>query len=124
MKITVKGGNIKFNQKNIALMLDSKISISESSKNSTEQWSQDYALSTIISGANKNLSQAAAVQLYETAMGSVQGYHKAVMGDLELNGKKIPPSRKVTLIEHNISQYQNGLLIAYKQLNRSDSPKY
>ena len=103
-------------------MLDPKISIFESPKNSTEQWSQDYALSTVISGANKNLSQAATVHLYETAMGGVRGYHKTVLGDLELNGKKIPPPPKVTLNEHNISQFQNGLLMAYKQLNRSDSP--
>ena len=72
VKITVKGGNIKFPpQKKIALMLDPKISIFESPKNSTEQWSQDYALSTVISGANKNLSQAATVHLYETTMGGV-----------------------------------------------------
>ena len=71
MKITVKGGNIKFTKKKIALMLDPKISIFESPKNSTEQWSQDYALSTVISGANKNLSQAATVHLYETTMGGV-----------------------------------------------------
>ena len=122
VKITVKGGNIKFTQKNIALMLDPKISIFESPKNSTGQWSQDYALPTVISGANKNLSQAATVHMYETAMGGVRSYHKTVLGDLELNGKKIPPPPKVTLNEHNISQFQNGLLIAYKQLNRSDSP--
>ena len=72
-------------------MLDPKISIFESPKNSTEQWSQDYALSTVISGANKDLSQAAVVHLYETAIGSLRGYHKTVLGDLELNGKKIPP---------------------------------
>ena len=71
VKITVKGGNIKFTKKKIALMLDPKISIFESPKNSTGQWSQDYALSTIISGANKNLSHAATVHLYETTMGGV-----------------------------------------------------
>ena len=60
-----------FTQKNIALMLDLKISILESPKNSTDQWSQDYALSTVISGANKNLSQATTVHLYETATGGV-----------------------------------------------------
>ena len=54
-------------------MLDSKISIFESPKNSTELWSQDYALSIVISQANKNLSQATTVHLYETAMGGVQG---------------------------------------------------
>ena len=37
VKITVKDGNINFTQKNIALMLDPKISIFESPKNSTEQ---------------------------------------------------------------------------------------
>ena len=121
VRITVKGGNIKFSQKNMALMLDPKISIFESPKNSTEQWSQDYALSTVLSGANKNFLQAAMVHLYETAMGGVRGYHKTVLGDLELNGKKIPPPPKVALNEHNISQFQNGLLLAYKQLNRSDS---
>ena len=73
VKITVKGGNIKFTQKNMALMLDPKINIFESPKNSTEQWSQDYAVSTVISGANKNFLQAAMVHLYETAMGGVQG---------------------------------------------------
>ena len=52
-------------------MLDPKISILENPKNSTEQWSQDYALSTIISGANKNLFQAVTVHLYEIAMGGV-----------------------------------------------------
>ena len=67
----MKGGNIKFTQRTIALMLDPKISISESPKNSTEQWSQDYALSTVISGANKSLSQAATVHFYETVMGGV-----------------------------------------------------
>ena len=71
MRIIVKGGNIKFTQKNIALMLDRKLSIFESPKNSTEQWSQDYALSTVISGANKNFLQAAMVHLYETAVGGV-----------------------------------------------------
>ena len=121
-KITVKGQNIMFTQKNIALMLDLKISILESPKNSTDQWSQDYALSTVISGANKNLSQATTVHLYETATGGVWGYQKTVLGDLELNGKKIPPPQKLTLNEHNISQFQNELLMAYKQLSRSDSP--
>ena len=52
-------------------MLDPKIGIFESPKNSTERWSQDYALSTVISGANRNLSQAAMVHLYETVMGGV-----------------------------------------------------
>ena len=103
-------------------MLDPKISIFESPKNPTEQWSQDYPLFTVTSGENKNLLQAATVHLSETAKGGVQGYHKTVLGDLELNGKKIPPPPKVTLNEHNISQFQNGLLMAYKQLNRSDSP--
>ena len=101
-------------------MLDPKISIFESPINSTEQWSQDYALSTVISGANKNLTQAATVHLHETAMGGVRGYHKTVLGYLKLNGKKIPPPPKVTLNEHNICQFKNGLM-AYKQLNRSDS---
>ena len=105
MKITVKGGNIKFTPKNIALMLDPKISIFENPKNSIEQWSQNYASSTFLSGANKNLLQAVTVHLYETAMGGVRGYCKTVLGDLELNGKKIPPSPKVTLNEHNISQF-------------------
>ena len=45
-----------------------------------------------------------------------------MLGDLQLNGKKIPSPPKVTLNEHNISQFQDGLLMAYKQLNRSDSP--
>ena len=45
-----------------------------------------------------------------------------MLGDLELNAKKIPPPPKVALNEHNISQFQNGLLLAYKKLNRSDSP--
>ena len=71
LKIRVKGGNIKFTQRTIALMLDPKISIFESLKTSIEQWSQDYALSTVISGANKSLSQAATVHLYETVMGGV-----------------------------------------------------
>ena len=102
-------------------MLDPKVSFFESFKNSTGQWSQDYALSTVKSGGNKNLSQAATVHLYQTAMVGVRGYHKTVLGDLELNGKKIPPP-KVTLNEHNISQFRNGLLMVYKQLNRSDSP--
>ena len=57
-------------------MVDPKISIFESPKNSTEQWSQDYALSTVISGANKYLSQAATVHLSETTMRGVCGYHK------------------------------------------------
>ena len=52
-------------------MLDPKISIFESPKNSTEQESQDYALSTVISGANKYLSQAATVHLSETTMRGV-----------------------------------------------------
>ena len=102
-------------------MLDPKISIFDSPKNSTEQWSQDYALSTVISGANKNLSQAATVHLYKTAVGGVRGYHKTVLGDLELNGKKNPLPPKVTLNEHNISQFQNGLIMAYKMLSRSYS---
>ena len=55
-------------------------------------------------------------------MGGVRGYHKTVLGDLELNGKKVPPPPKVTLNEQNISQFQNGLFMAYKQLNRSASP--
>ena len=103
-------------------MLDPKISIFESPKNSTEHWLQDYASSTVISGTNKNLSQAATTHLYQTAMGGVRGYHKTVLGDLELNGKKIPPPPKVTLNEQNISQFQNGLFMAYKHLNRSASP--
>lgn len=122
VKITDKSGKIKFTQKNIASMLDPKISIFESPKNSADQWSQNYALSTILSGANKNLSQAATVHLYETAMEGVRGYHKTVLGDIELNGKKIPPPPRVTLNENNISDFQSGLLRAYKQLNRSDSP--
>ena len=69
-------------------MLDPKVSIFESVKNSTGQWSQDYALSTVKSGGNKNLSQAATVHLYQTAMVGVRGYHKTVLGDLELNGRK------------------------------------
>ena len=69
-------------------MLDPKISIFESPINSTEHWSQDYVLSTVISGANKNLTQAATVHLYETAMGGVRGYQKTVLGYLKLNGRK------------------------------------
>ena len=69
-------------------MLDPKISIFESPKNSREQSSQDYALYTVISEINKNLSQAATAHLYETPMGGVCGYHKTGLGDLELNGKK------------------------------------
>ena len=34
---------------------------------------------------------------------------------------KIPPPPNVTLNEHNISQFQNGLFPAYKPINRSDS---
>ena len=70
-------------------MLDPKVSFFESVKNSTGQWSQDCALSTVKSGGNKNLSQAATVHLYQTAMVGVRGYHKTVLGDLELNGRKI-----------------------------------
>ena len=105
-------------------MLDPKISIFKSPKNSTEQcWSQDYALCTNITGANKNVMQATMVHLYETAMGGVPGYHKTVLRDLELNGKKIPPPPKVTLNEHNIPQFQDALTKKQPRFNRELTEK-
>ena len=91
VKITVKSNAVKFSQPTISSLMDPKVSLFESPKNSAETWSQNYALYVITLGVNKNLSQAATFNLYETAMNGVRGYHNTVIGGIELNGRKIPP---------------------------------
>ena len=77
-------------------------------KDDFDSWAQDYALSVVLSGTNKYLSQAAIVHLYNSAFEGVKGYHDVLLG------KKIAPPQKVSLNEHNISSLQNSLLGAFK----------
>ena len=67
-------------------------------------------LSVVLAAVNKNISQAAAVHLYETAHTGVKGCHGAVLSRVELDGKKIVPPPKVRLNEHNIKDFQGALL--------------
>ena len=122
VKVTVKGQGLKFTQKTIDSMIDPKISIFSKANNETEEWAQNNALSIILSGTNKNLSQAAIVHLYNTAMNGVQSYHQTVLGNIELNGKKISPPPRVAINEDNILSIQSGLLEAYKKMDCNISP--
>ena len=83
-----------------------------------EEWSQFFCLSVTLSAANKNISQAATVHLYDTTIVGVRGYYDSVLGKVEVDGKRIPPPPpKVQLNDHNISTMQKALLEAYKELD-------
>ena len=112
VRITTTGSNLKL-QTDVAQLLDPKVSLFVPAKDTVEEWSQNHATSVILSGVNKNLSQASIVGMYETSMRVAKGYHKAVLGDLQINGKKFLPPPRDTLNEHNISRVEHALLEAF-----------
>ena len=73
-KLTIRG-KVNLRQMDVAKLLDPKISIHCAPKDLAEEWSQNYSLSLIPAGANKNLSQAATIHFYSSAVTGVQGYH-------------------------------------------------
>ena len=58
--------------------------------------------------------------MYDAAFDGVRGYHKAVLGNIELNHSKILPPPKPILNSHNIHDMLNAILIAYKTSESSD----
>ena len=116
--ITVKT-NIKLRHIDIASLLDPKISITAKPRDKLEAWAQNYALSVILTGVNKNISQAATVYMYDTTMVGLRGFYDIVFGDVEVDGKRIPPPPKVHVNNHNITLMEKGLLEAFKTLDVS-----
>ena len=109
VKVIVRG-KLKYRHKNIASLIDPKISMGAEAKDDFDTWAQDYALSVVLSGTNKYLSQAAIVHLYNSAFEGVKGYHDVLLGKIE----------KVALNEHNISSLQNSLLRAFKITDKTE----
>ena len=118
VKTTIKNSAIQF-QPTITSLLDPKVHLFEKPKDRAQTWSQNFALSVIQSGVNKTLSQAATLDVYETAMEGVRSYHSTIIGDIEFDGKKAPPPPGITLHDHNLPKIQHGMLEAYKQMDIS-----
>lgn len=61
--------------------------------NDDQRLAQKHCISTIVTGARKTLSNVATVELYETSLKGIRQYHKAKLGDIEIDGKKeVSPS--------------------------------
>ena len=80
VNVTIKNKKLHLKQMDASKLLDPKISIFNRTKNSMEDWAQNFSLSVVLSGVNKNISQATTVNLYETAHAGVKGYHKISPG--------------------------------------------
>ena len=116
-KLTVRG-TVKLKQSlDIGQLMDPKLSIHDPPKDSVDVWAQNYSLSVVLTAVNKNILQAAAVHLYETAHTGVKGNHGVVLSHVELDGKKIVPPPKVRLNDHSIKDFQGALLDGYKTLD-------
>lgn len=71
-----------------------------------------------MTGARKTLSNVATVELYETSLKGIRQYHKAKLGDIEIDGKKFRPPVRVQLSSNNIPRAQKQLCEAYRTLDK------
>ena len=80
-----------------------------------EQWAQNDCLSVILSGINTNISPKTIIAMYNLMYNCVLKYHNVQLENIEVNGKRFVPPLKVRLNEHNIVNFEHGILEMFKQ---------
>lgn len=68
------------------------------------------------------LTNSAVVDMYETAMTGVKGYHDAVLKHVSIEGKAIMPPPVLTLNVNNVSKCEQALLDSYRNSDAPDNP--
>ena len=87
-----------------------------------DEWSKDFCIKTILTGANKMVSQNSSIAFYDAVADGVVDYHKTVFDGVEINGKSVQPQRKIKLNVHNISSIQQATLQAFKESKSDNNP--
>ncbi|XP_072024708.1 uncharacterized protein [Amphiura filiformis] len=68
------------------------------------------------------LANAAVIDMYNTSMAGVRGYHSTVLKHVKVNGMSITPPPIVSVNSHNIPSFQKAILDAYKQNENPENP--
>ena len=64
---------------------------------------------------NTYISQKTVIAMYNLSHYGVLKYHNVQLGNIEVNGKIFVPPPKVRLSEHNIVNFEHGILDVFKQ---------
>lgn len=103
-------------------LLDTSMSVTETSKDDIDDWAKDFCIKTVLKGANKMVSQKASITFYDAVFDDVKDYHSKVFKNVEVDGKSVPPPRKIKLNSHNINSVQSAILEAYKSVKSDANP--
>ena len=85
--ITLKHSK-KLKMMQVDKLLGTSLSITEKSEDDIDDWCNDFCINTVLTGTNKIVSQNASI-------------------DVEIDGKSVPPPKKIKLNTHNISVVQS-----------------
>ena len=106
----------------IDLMIDPHLSINAETHDSLDEWAKNYCITTVLTGANKMVSNVASICFYDSVMDGVRQYHETVLKDIVIDGKVVLPPPRVTLNSHNIPVIQKSILDGYKSMDTSSNP--
>ena len=112
----------KLKMARIDTLLDSSMSITEKADGAVDEWSKDFCIKTILTEANKMVSQNSSIAFYDVVADGVVDYHKTVFNGVEINGKSVQPPRKIKLNAHNISSIQQATLQAFEESKSDNNP--
>ena len=96
-------------------MLDPRINLGDPPKDLVEEWAQNHCLFVILSGVNTTISQKTVIAMHNLLHNGVLKYHNVQLGNIEVNGKRFAPPPKVRLNEHNIVNFEHGILEMFRQ---------
>ena len=120
-KVTLKN-NHQLKIMHIGDLLDSKIKLTDPSKDRSDTWSKTFCLKTVHIGVNKLISNSATIKMYDTVIVGVREYRSTVLASVEINNQKIAPPSKVVLNKDNVHVAQSALLKSYQNYTEETNP--
>lgn len=109
--------------KKIDTMLDPKIYMSTPCRDDIDVWAKKFMVEMVHAGAKKLVSNEATLDIYDTCMNGVRGYHSEVVKKFNFpDGECLPPPPKVAVDRNNIPKVHQALVTSFRESEDADNP--